>query len=187
MAGYSNLPPKKDVARALLLRGNVFVYLDPRAKAAQVPDWMQNQPQLVLQIGLDMPTPIPDLRVDDKGVSGTLSFNRAPYRCHVGWDAVFALVGDDGRGMVWPSDFPPEIAAEVEREAGKKERRRLAVEAEPDSVEREAAVGDEPRRRRRKPLLRVIDGGSTVASTPRLRPLTRAAAPSTRAHLRVVK
>jgi hypothetical protein len=29
---------------------------------------------------------------------------------------VFALVGDDGRGMVWPESMPLEIASEVERE-----------------------------------------------------------------------
>jgi hypothetical protein len=35
----------------------------------------------------------------------------------VPWHAVFALVGDDGRGMVWPDSMPPEIAQEIEREA----------------------------------------------------------------------
>jgi hypothetical protein len=80
-----------------------------------VPDWLTKQPQLVLQIGLDMPVAIPDLRVDDDGVFGTLSFNRAPFTCSVGWAAVFALVGDDGKGMVWPDDIPPEIAEEVDR------------------------------------------------------------------------
>ena len=72
---------------------------------------------MVLQVGLDMPVPIPDLRVDDSGVYATLSFQRTPFTCMVPWEAVFALVGDDGKGMVWPDDLPPEIAAEVEREA----------------------------------------------------------------------
>ena len=30
MGEASTVPPKKDVARALLLRGNLFVWLDPR-------------------------------------------------------------------------------------------------------------------------------------------------------------
>ena len=114
------LPPKMDVARALLLRGSLFVHLDPRLDGVSVPAWLRGQPQLVLQVGLDMPIPIPDLRVDDQGVFGTLSFARSPYRCEVLWTAVFALVGDDGRGMVWPDDLPAEIAAEVEREAGRR-------------------------------------------------------------------
>ena len=57
------------------------------------------------------------MQVDDDGVLGTLSFSRMPFTCSVPWDAVFALVGDDGRGMVWPESMPPEIAAEVDREA----------------------------------------------------------------------
>ena len=76
-------PPKKDVARALLLRGSVLVHLDPRARGVVVPAWLAKQPQLVLQVGLDLPVPIPDLRVDDEGVFGTLSFNRSPFTCAV--------------------------------------------------------------------------------------------------------
>jgi len=117
VSGPTTLPPKRDVARALLLRGCVFVHLDPRVTGVAVPDWLTDQPQLVLQIGLDMPIPIPDLRVDAAGVYGTLSFQRAPFTAQVPWDAIFALVGDDGRGMVWPEDLPPEIAADVAREA----------------------------------------------------------------------
>ena len=87
-----------------------------------MPAWLSHQPQLVLQVGFDMLIPIPDLRVDDEGVLGTLSFSRMPFTCFVPWDAVFALVGDDGRGMVWPESMPPEIAAEVDREAARVKR-----------------------------------------------------------------
>ena len=113
-------PPKKDVARALLLRGSLFVHLDPRAEGVVVPEFLKDQPQLVLQLGLDMPVPIPDLKVGDEGVHATLSFQRSPFTCEVPWDAVFAMAGDDGRGMVWPESMPPEIIAEVEREAGRR-------------------------------------------------------------------
>lgn len=115
----AGLPSKRDVARALLLKGTVLVHLDPRLPDVVVPQWLSRQPQLVLQLGLDMPVPIPDLRVDDAGVYGTLSFSRAAFTCSVPWDAVFAIVGDDGRGMVWPGSMPQEIAAEVEREVGR--------------------------------------------------------------------
>lgn len=123
------LPPKKDVARALLLRGSVFVHLDPRSEGVCVPEYFRRQPQLVLQVGLDLAVPIPDLRVDDRGVSGTLSFNRSPFYCIVPWDAVFAMTGDDGKGMVWPESLPDEIHAEVERETG---RRSPAFEGSPE-------------------------------------------------------
>jgi hypothetical protein len=113
------LPLKRDVAKMLLRKGSLFVHLDPRASDVFVPPWLRHQAQLVLQVGFDMPIPIPDLRVDDDGVFGTLSFSRNPFTCAVPWHAVFALVGDEGRGMVWPESMPPEIAAEVEREASR--------------------------------------------------------------------
>jgi stringent starvation protein B len=107
------LPPKKEVALALLERSSVHVHLDPRATGVVVPAWFKKQPQLVLQIGLNMPVPIPDLRLDETGMSCTLSFNRAPFYCVVPWSSVYAMVGDDGRGMVWPEDVPPEVAAQA--------------------------------------------------------------------------
>jgi stringent starvation protein B len=116
------LPPKRDVADALLSKGSLFVHLDPRVDGVCVPQWLTQQPQLVLQVGLQMAVRIPDLRVDEDGVFGTLSFNRSPFACHVPWASVFALVGDDGRGLVWPESMPPEIAAEVEREAQRARR-----------------------------------------------------------------
>src|SRR5262249_11509905 len=71
------LPPKKEVALALLERSNVDVYLDPRAKGVVVPPQFRKEPRLILKIGLNMPVPIPDLRLDDESMSCTLSFNRA--------------------------------------------------------------------------------------------------------------
>jgi len=116
--GNHRLPDKKDVARGLLLRGSVFVHLDPRVDGVVVPSYLRKQPQLVLQVGLDMPIPIPDLRVDDDGVFGTLSFNRSPFTVLVPWDAVYAVADDEGRAMVWPASLPDELRAEVEREMG---------------------------------------------------------------------
>jgi stringent starvation protein B len=110
------LPCKREVVERLLARGMVFLHLDPRREGVEVPGWLKDQIQIVLQIGLDMPIPIPDLHLEEQGIFATLSFNRSPFSCIVPWRAIFAVVGDDGRGMVWPEDMPPEIAAEVERE-----------------------------------------------------------------------
>jgi stringent starvation protein B len=107
------LPPKKEVALALLERSKVLVHLDPRKDGVIVPAGFRKQPQLVLEIGLNMPVPIPDLRLDEEGMSCTLSFSRQPFYCAVPWPSVFAMVGDDGRGMVWPDDVPPEIASQA--------------------------------------------------------------------------
>jgi stringent starvation protein B len=117
------LPPKKEVALALLERSSVHVHLDPRGAGVVVPPWFKRQPQLVLQIGLNLPVPIEDLRLDDEGMCCTLSFNRSPFYCVVPWVSVFAMVGDDGRGMVWPDEVPPEIAKQRPQETEKEPRR----------------------------------------------------------------
>ncbi|AKU98500.1 Stringent starvation protein B [Labilithrix luteola] len=113
------LPPKKEVALALLERSNVDVYLDPRAQGVVVPPQFRKEPRLILKIGLNMPVPIPDLRLDDESMSCTLSFNRSPFYCVVPWSSVFAMVGEDGRGMVWPDDVPHELAVHVVDDAGR--------------------------------------------------------------------
>src|ERR1700682_2243327 len=115
MSPTQPLPPKKDVALALLERSSVYVHLDPRPEAVVVPVGFKKQAQLVLQVGLNMSVPIPDLRLDDDGMTCTLSFNRAPFFCVVPWASVFAMVGDDGRGMVWPDDVPAEVSRQAQQ------------------------------------------------------------------------
>jgi hypothetical protein len=66
-----------------------------------------------------MAIPIPDLTIDEAGISCTLSFNRSPFWCRIPWHAIYALVGEDGRGGVWPEDVPPEIQQQKPSNAGK--------------------------------------------------------------------
>jgi hypothetical protein len=113
----TRLPRKKDVALELLEHATVFVHLDPRGEAVRVPPWFKRQPQLVLQVGLNMAVPIPDLEVDDEGLSCTLSFNRSPFLCVIPWSSVFALVDDRRQGMVWPDDVPPELNQQAQQQA----------------------------------------------------------------------
>jgi stringent starvation protein B len=106
------LPPKKDVATALLQGPSLYIHLDPRKPEVIVPQYFKKQPQLVLQVGLNMAIPIPDLKVEEDGITCTLSFNRKPFWCRLPWTAVFALVGEDMKGMVWPDEVPAEVAAQ---------------------------------------------------------------------------
>lgn len=148
--GKSRLPPKKDVALALLESSTVFVHLDPRAEGVMVPAWFKKQPQLVLQIGLNMPVPIPDLSLDGEGVSCTLSFNRSPQFCSVPWKAIYALVGEDGRGMVWPEDVPPEVAAQTRRSSEDpkhKKKKKAHLRAVDEKVAPVAAASRRPKGR----------------------------------------
>jgi stringent starvation protein B len=79
-----------------------------------IPPRFRDKPQLVLQIGLNMFVPITDLKVDDEGITCTLSFDRSPFWCRMPWNAVYALVGEDGRGMMWPNDIPAEVVAQMQ-------------------------------------------------------------------------
>lgn len=120
--GHHKLPPKKEVALALLEGPSMFVHLDPRRPGVLVPPRFRDKPQLVLQIGLNMFVPIPDLKVDDEGITCTLSFDRAPFWCRMPWNAVYALVGEDGRGMMWPNDIPPEVVAQMQNPQQQQQR-----------------------------------------------------------------
>lgn len=113
----------------------MFIHLDPRRAEVVVPRSFLKQPQLVLQVGLNMAIAIHDLHVDDESISCTLSFNRSPFWCRIPWTAVYALVGEDGRGGVWPEDVPPEIQLQQQQRAPgpqkptpvKRQRPRLAA------------------------------------------------------------
>jgi stringent starvation protein B len=184
------LPPKKEVALALLERSSVHVHLDPRASGVVVPAWFKKQPQLVLQVGLNMPVPIPDLRVDDDGLSCTLSFNRSPFYCVVPWSTVYAMVGDDGRGMVWPDDVPPEVAAQA-RDPGKKvpAGKRPTLEAAPvlergperaektTDARRDGAPGTKKKPRKRPRIVPDAEGQRALVAVPPAEPAKRPAVP----------
>lgn len=130
------LPPKKDVALELLQGPSLFIHLDPRRPGVVVPKWFMGQANLVLQVGLNMAIPIPDLNVDDDGVTCTLSFNRSPFFCRMPWTAIYALIGEEGQGMIWPEDVPPEVAAQQQRAKAapppKKPKPKLAAVASAD-------------------------------------------------------
>lgn len=105
------LPPKKEVLEALLARGtSVFLHLDPRREGVSAPAWLVSQAELVLRLGHNLVPAIPDLLIDDDGVRCTLRFRGTPHLCVLPWAAIYALVGDDGRGVVWPEDVPAESA-----------------------------------------------------------------------------
>ena len=104
-------PSKLDVCRATLLKGSTFVHLDPSTLGTLIPYTFKFQSQVVLQFGYDMPVPIPDMKLDQAGISGTLSFKGVPFSCFVPWTAVFAVVGEDGKGLTW--DIPQTVLDEM--------------------------------------------------------------------------
>lgn len=55
------------------------------------------QGSTLLHIGLNMQIPIHDLRVDENGISGTLSFNRVPHFVILPWEAVQEFMSEGER------------------------------------------------------------------------------------------
>jgi stringent starvation protein B len=170
------LPPKKDVAIALLEQSMVFVHLDPRNEAVKVPPWFKKQPQLVLQLGLNMAIPIPDLDVGDEGISCTLSFDRAPHYCWIPWTSVYALVGDKGRGMVWPDDVPREVAAQTAQQPRQEPAPKLRAVAD---EEKPAAKPKKKKARKTKTAAAAPAAKATKASAPRAAARRAAEPPAT--------
>ena len=173
------LPPKKEVALALLERSNdrgIYVHLDPRRPGVSVPPWFKKQPQLVLQIGLNMAIPIPDLRLDDDGMRCTLSFSGSPFYCVVPWTVVFAIVGDDARGMVWPDDVPVEVSRQATppravespaRKEGKEAKEgKEGWKPEPTSETKADGSAKTKKPRKRPALAAVEDAPPAPASKP---------------------
>ena len=97
--------------------GRTSIHLDARRAGVVVPEHLKNEAHLVLQYGIDLPIPIPDLQVDEQGVSATLSFARCPYQTAVPWSAVYVVVSDDGRGVLYHEDIPKDVSVNAARES----------------------------------------------------------------------
>ena len=143
--GMSEVTSKREFALSLLSEcASAFVHLDPRRPGVLVPLQFQKQPQLVLQVGYGMPVPIPDLQVEEDGIACTLSFNRRPHYCFIPWGAVYALIGENRRALVWPQDVPAEVVAQQSSRA-QPSKGRSHLKAVPRSDEAKAAsVADDP-------------------------------------------
>ena len=171
----SERPSKQQAFLALLREGWTSLHLDARRAGVVVPEQLHGEPHLVLQYGHDLPIPIPDLEVDDYGVRATLSFSRAAHRTVVPWSAVYVVACDDGRGVLYSEDVPPDvtvIAARATSDAAPPEldadmeadeiampvaRQSLLRSVPADSTAPAADFVDAPlARRRRRPQLRLV-------------------------------
>jgi hypothetical protein len=88
--------------------GTVSLLLDGRHPDVDLPTRLCSQNHVQLDIGLNMSIPIPDLEIDDAGITATLSFNRSPELCFVPWGALWGARSGIGK-VIWPADVPSEL------------------------------------------------------------------------------
>jgi hypothetical protein len=95
--------PKADILEGLLSEYRVVkVCLHSRKHDETcLPSHLNNRDSIVLELGLNLPVPIPDLYIGDGGFRATLSFDRRPFEVTVLWDAVFMFVVDGDGGVVF--------------------------------------------------------------------------------------
>lgn len=105
--------PKRAAAERLLGEGPLDLHLDARRDDVIVPEHLKTQADLVLRVGHDLPVPIPDLALDDQGLTATLSFKRIPFHCQIPWSAIYALTNLENRGLVFQEDVPAEVRAKL--------------------------------------------------------------------------
>jgi hypothetical protein len=118
MSSSPSPPSKKEVMLALLDRAEARVHLDARHAEVRLPERFRSEPHLRLDYGYGFEPPIPDLTVDDLGISATLSFNRQPFRTFVPWAAVYLIADFDGNGAVWQEDIPADLKMDAPPEPG---------------------------------------------------------------------
>ncbi len=100
---------KKAVLAELLEQGMVLVTLDARAEGVDVPKHLRDDAQLRLNLSYRFGLP---MKLDDDGVSATLTFAGSPYACRLPWCAIYLLVSHvTGRPILFPADVPAEFAS----------------------------------------------------------------------------
>ncbi len=107
-------PNKQLVMLELLKDAWVYVQLDPRRQGVDLPEFLRQEPRLVLQYGYNMPVPIHDLVIDDEGIKATLSFRRVSHATKIPWSAVFAITDGEQRGFLWDADLPADLNLEAD-------------------------------------------------------------------------
>lgn len=93
----------------LLKMGQVNLHVNTRVQGVQIPDYLRPKETVCLTVGHNMPKPIPDLRVDEVGVFGTLHFPRTGDEyCALPWLAIYALIAGENARM-YGRDVPPSV------------------------------------------------------------------------------
>jgi hypothetical protein len=118
--------PKADAVINWISEGMVRVHFDASSPFANVPKHLRKRTNCVFELAYNMPLPISDLKIDQEGISGTLSFGGYGWLfCKVQWPAVFCVTQGDRVG-VWLNDAPEDMQREILRVAGEEANKKLA-------------------------------------------------------------
>lgn len=104
----------KDVAMlSLLEHGSVITAFNADYDGVNMPSHFTGD--IALRWGYDLSPPIPDLKISDYAVEGTLQFNGIPYRVTIPWGAIFAMRAEGtDHSITWSREVEVEIGVEAE-------------------------------------------------------------------------
>lgn len=91
----------------------------------RLPEFLKGESTVRLDLGYNLPIPIRDLLLDDRGVSGTFSFRGEPHYVMVPWHAVLAVT--DALGEVEYTTAVSWRFGTIEKPKGPTSRPRLKV------------------------------------------------------------
>lgn len=79
----------------------ILVVINPLVPGVALPQQLIDARQPVpIHLGLRLAVPIPDLAIDDSGISGTLAFGERSFRCVFPWASVIQVSVQDEH-LVW--------------------------------------------------------------------------------------
>lgn len=106
---------KRDVTDRFIRTGAVTrLYLDPRKPDVVVPAHLKQSEWLVLDIGLSLPRPIPNLYWAGDCVRGTVSFGGVAFDCWVPYSAVYGVRNQaTGELVTWVSGATAQARADA--------------------------------------------------------------------------
>jgi stringent starvation protein B len=96
----------------MLAQGPVLIRLDARKPGVVVPQEHASDPQLRLRLGKELDPPVTDLVVDDRGVTGSLTFHGTPFHCVLPWSAIYGLQLElPTAEELWNDEIPKDLGS----------------------------------------------------------------------------
>lgn len=139
-----------------------------------IPKHLSDRKVLNFQVGYFMQIPIPDLLINDEGISGTLSFNGVPEYVFVPWECIYVAHRGEGRARTFYNfGVTADVAHWIEEDTA---ARNVVVPAHRDAIRPASPEVD-------RSHLQVVEGGKKTSFLDKVKrgPL------SDRSHLRVVQ